>query len=137
MKNRIREVRLQKKMTLEQLAARCDRGTRTIQRYETGERKVSLQELERIAKALSVSPEKLLGLPETEGGWTGEIPDANLWKIIETVIELGRDHPKTDVKDLIAIAKALRQQDAAKKPLNIRNLRKEGERLIAYEMARH
>ena len=65
---RIREVRRAKKLTLADVAERCDPPTtaQTIGRLETGTRTVSVGWLNRIAKALGVEAADLVELPERE-----------------------------------------------------------------------
>lgn len=60
--NRIRDIRLQKGLTLADVAAACDPPTtpQTIGRLETGMRNLSLVWMNRIAAALQVEPELLL-----------------------------------------------------------------------------
>jgi len=60
--NRIRDIRLQKKLTLADVASRCDPPTtaQTIGRLETGTRNLSLTWMNRIAAALDVDAELLL-----------------------------------------------------------------------------
>ncbi|GGC09867.1 hypothetical protein GCM10011494_30700 [Novosphingobium endophyticum] len=60
--NRIRDIRLQKGLTLAEVAAACDPPTtaQTIGRLETGMRNLSLVWMNRIAAALEVEPELLL-----------------------------------------------------------------------------
>lgn len=60
--NRIRDIRLQKKMTLADVAARCVPPTtaQTIGRLETGMRNLSLSWMNRIAAALAVDPQLLV-----------------------------------------------------------------------------
>ncbi|MCB2080741.1 MAG: helix-turn-helix transcriptional regulator [Novosphingobium sp.] len=60
--NRIREIRKQKGLTLEQVGKRCDPPTtaQTIGRLETGMRNLSLVWMNRIAAALGVEPEILV-----------------------------------------------------------------------------
>ncbi len=60
--NRIRDIRLQKGLTLAEVAACCDPPTtaQTIGRLETGTRNLSLAWMNRIAAALGVEPEFLL-----------------------------------------------------------------------------
>lgn len=62
----IREVRRARKLTLEEVAARCDPPTtpQTIGRLECGTRTVSLPWLRRIAAALEVEPSDLVKLPD-------------------------------------------------------------------------
>jgi transcriptional regulator with XRE-family HTH domain len=65
---RIREVRRAKKMTLQDVADRCEPPTtpQTIGRLETGTRTVSVGWLNRIARALGVEAADLVKLPDRE-----------------------------------------------------------------------
>lgn len=65
---RIRDVRRAKKMTLQDVADRCDPPTtpQTIGRLETGMRTVSVGWLNRIAAALGVEAADLVKLPDRE-----------------------------------------------------------------------
>src|SRR6476659_3912178 len=65
---RIREVRRARKMTLQDVADRCDPPTtpQTIGRLETGTRTVSVGWLNRIAKAVGVDAADLVTLPERD-----------------------------------------------------------------------
>ena len=65
---RIRDVRRAKKMTLHDVADRCDPPTtpQTIGRLETGTRTVSVGWLNRIARALGVEAAELVELPDRE-----------------------------------------------------------------------
>ena len=65
---RIRDVRRARKMTLQDVADRCDPPTtpQTIGRLETGTRTVSVGWLTRIAKALGVDAAELVELPDRE-----------------------------------------------------------------------
>src|SRR5213076_3212686 len=67
---RLREVRRARKMTLQDVANRCDPPTtpQTIGRLETGTRTVSVGWLNRIAKALGVEAQDLV-----EGGDSAEL----------------------------------------------------------------
>ena len=60
--NRIREIRLQKGLTLAQLADLCEPPTtpQTLGRLETGMRNLSLKWMDRIGTALEVDPEVLV-----------------------------------------------------------------------------
>jgi transcriptional regulator with XRE-family HTH domain len=66
---RIREVRRARKLTLQDVADRCDPPTtpQTIGRLETGSRTVSVGWLNRIAKALGVEAADLIEFEEREG----------------------------------------------------------------------
>jgi transcriptional regulator with XRE-family HTH domain len=66
--NSIRAVRRTKRMTLDDVAVRCDPPTtaQTIGRLETGTRTLSLDWLNRIAKALGVEPRDLVQMPDDE-----------------------------------------------------------------------
>ena len=63
---RIRDVRRAKRLTLQEVADRCEPPTtaQTIGRLETGLRTVSVGWLNRIAKALGVEPSELVTLPD-------------------------------------------------------------------------
>src|SRR3954471_591932 len=65
---RIREVRRARKLTLQDVAERCDPPTtpQTIGRLETGVRTVSVGWLNRIAAALGVDAGDLVRLPDRE-----------------------------------------------------------------------
>lgn len=65
---RIRDVRRARKMTLQDVADRCEPPTtpQTVGRLETGMRTVSVGWLNRIAKALGVEAADLVTLPERE-----------------------------------------------------------------------
>jgi transcriptional regulator with XRE-family HTH domain len=68
MQSRIREVRKAKRLTLHDVAARCDPETtaQTIGRLETGTRTLSLDWLNRIAAALGVDSRELVQLPDQQ-----------------------------------------------------------------------
>ncbi len=62
--SRIREIRKQKGLTLQEVAERAGTTAQTIGRLETGMRTLSLNWVNRIAKALGVESSMLLTLPE-------------------------------------------------------------------------
>jgi transcriptional regulator with XRE-family HTH domain len=68
MLSRVREVRKAKRLTLIDVAERCDPPTtaQTIGRLETGTRTLSLGWLNRIAKALGVDASELVQLPDQQ-----------------------------------------------------------------------
>lgn len=62
--SRIREIRKENGLTLQEVAARAGTTAQTIGRLETGMRTLSLNWVNRIAEALGVEPALLLSLPE-------------------------------------------------------------------------
>ena len=76
---RIREVRRARKMTLQDVADRCEPPTtpQTIGRLETGTRTVSVGWLNRIAGALGVEAAELVTLPERDDIPLAAILDAD------------------------------------------------------------
>lgn len=58
--NRIREWRLRRGLTIEQLAERMQSNSQTVHRHETGSNEMTLARLERYAETLSVRVEELL-----------------------------------------------------------------------------
>ncbi len=76
---RIREVRRARKLTLQDVADRCDPPTtpQTIGRLETGTRTVSMGWLNRIARALDVAASDLVTLPDREDVPVAAIIGAN------------------------------------------------------------
>ena len=84
--NRIRDIRLQKGLTLADVAAACLPPTtaQTIGRLETGTRNLSLAWMNRIAKALDIEPERLLRS-------ASEVPAM----VTAVLTENGADSPRT------------------------------------------
>src|SRR3546814_17815971 len=74
---RIREVRRAKKMTLQDVADRCDPPTtpQTIGRLETGTRTVSVGWLNRIAGAIGVEAGDLVKLPARADIPVADVPE--------------------------------------------------------------
>ena len=62
--SRIREIRKQRGLTLQELAERAGTTAQTIGRLETGMRTLSIKWVDRIAKALGADAAELLSLPE-------------------------------------------------------------------------
>ena len=94
--NRIRDVRLSKGLTLEQLAEKTGLQWQSLQRYETGARNVSTAKLYVIAKALGVAPSELVS--ESDDGLSDEERD---------LIEYLRTHPR-DKAVLLSTYRGLR-----------------------------
>src|SRR3954453_14715975 len=63
---RLRELRMQRGLTLEEGASRSSVDVSTLSRLESGKRRLALDHLPRLAAALSVSTDELLRAPATE-----------------------------------------------------------------------
>jgi len=68
MANRLREWRLARGVTLERLAAAVGTDKTQISRLETGQRRLTLEWMERIARALKCRPADLMGDPPPASG---------------------------------------------------------------------
>ncbi len=90
--NRIRDIRLQKGLTLADVAATCRPATtaQTIGRLETGTRNLSLAWMNRIAAALEVEPESLLRSAASEPV-----------RIVAVLSESGPESPRTPREALL------------------------------------
>jgi transcriptional regulator with XRE-family HTH domain len=65
-RRRLRDLRLQRGLTLEDVASRSSIDVSTLSRLESGKRRLALDHLPRLAAALSVSTDELMRAPETE-----------------------------------------------------------------------
>jgi transcriptional regulator with XRE-family HTH domain len=65
-RRRLRELRTQLGLTLDEVATRADIDVSTLSRLESGKRRLALDHLPRLAAALSVSTDELLRTPEAE-----------------------------------------------------------------------
>ncbi|WP_019969998.1 helix-turn-helix domain-containing protein [Mycobacterium sp. 141] len=65
-RRRLRELRREQRMTLEDVATRAQIDVSTLSRLESGKRRLALDHLPRLATALSVTTDDLLRAPETE-----------------------------------------------------------------------
>jgi transcriptional regulator with XRE-family HTH domain len=65
-RRRLRELRTQHGLTLEDVASRSSIDISTLSRLESGKRRLALDHLPRLAAALSVSTDDLLRAPDTE-----------------------------------------------------------------------
>ncbi|MET0758125.1 MAG: XRE family transcriptional regulator [Mycobacterium sp.] len=63
-RRRLRELRMQHGLTLEDVATRARIDVSTLSRLESGKRRLALDHLPRLAEALSVSTDELLRTPE-------------------------------------------------------------------------
>jgi transcriptional regulator with XRE-family HTH domain len=65
-RRRLRELRQQRGLTLQEVADRADIDVSTMSRLESGKRRLALDHLPRLATALSVSADELLRAPDAE-----------------------------------------------------------------------
>ena len=65
-RRRLRELRMQRGLTLEEVAGRSSIDVSTLSRLESGKRRLALDHLPRLAAALSVSTDDLLKAPEAD-----------------------------------------------------------------------
>jgi transcriptional regulator with XRE-family HTH domain len=65
-RRRLRDLRAQRGLTLEEVATRSNIDVSTLSRLESGKRRLALDHLPRLAAALSVSTDDLLRTPEAE-----------------------------------------------------------------------
>jgi len=65
-RRRLRELRMQHGLTLDDVASRSNIDISTLSRLESGKRRLALDHLPRLAAALSVSTDELLRAPEAE-----------------------------------------------------------------------
>jgi transcriptional regulator with XRE-family HTH domain len=65
-RRRLRELRRERGLTLEDVANRAQIDVSTLSRLESGKRRLALDHLPRLATALSVTTDELLRAPETE-----------------------------------------------------------------------
>lgn len=97
--NKIRQIREAKGLSLEKVALACSPQTtaKQIQRLERGERRLTTDWIERLAKALGVRPAEIVPSLSNDG-------------IMQKVHQLNKDHLKT-VEDLIDAYLAKQEQD--------------------------
>jgi transcriptional regulator with XRE-family HTH domain len=65
-RRRLRELRMQHGLTLDDVASRSNIDISTLSRLESGKRRLALDHLPRLAAALSVTTDELLRTPEAE-----------------------------------------------------------------------
>lgn len=64
-RRRLRELRVQRRLTLQEVGERAGIDVSTLSRLESGKRRLALDHLPRLARALSVSTDELLQAPPT------------------------------------------------------------------------
>ena len=62
-RRRLRQLRTQRGLTLDEVATKADIDVSTLSRLESGKRRLALDHLPRLAEALSVSTDDLLRAP--------------------------------------------------------------------------
>lgn len=67
--NRIKEIRKQKGLSLQQVADAVGLGNNTISRYETGKREPKLETWNKLAEYFNVPTSYLMGLSDDVNGW--------------------------------------------------------------------
>ena len=65
-RRRLRELRTQRGLTLDEVAKRADIDVSTLSRLESGKRRLALDHLPRLASALSVTTDDLMRAPEAD-----------------------------------------------------------------------
>lgn len=87
LKNRIKELRKAQGLTLEQLAAATEASNQHISHLENGRRRLSLDWMERIGKALRCSPLALIDDPSI----ATTIEETNLLTVFRMLSEVQRE----------------------------------------------
>ena len=77
-RRRLRELRIQHGLTLEDVAGRSNIDVSTLSRLESGKRRLALDHLPRLAAALSISTDELLRAPEAEDPRVTHLPRGDL-----------------------------------------------------------
>lgn len=95
--SRIRDARIQQKLTQEEASERCDITSSYYGNIERGDKKMSLETLMKISKGLGISTDKIL---------FGEIPDKELW--MELLLkEIQHDADETQFEKYLTIIKTI------------------------------
>ena len=98
----IREIRKQKRLTQEELAEKCELQTSYLAGVERGDRNITLQTLEKIAKGLEVNAKQLLELESPLNKLPLEKND--LVRMFSNYLE---DKSEKEIKLIIDIAKSV------------------------------
>lgn len=97
--NRIREWRLARGLTIEELAERMQSKSQTVHRHETGNNEMTLKSLQRYADVLGVRTEELL--PNSQ-----RVP-----AMLKALNDLGQRLTPTERAQLVRLGTALAQSD--------------------------
>lgn len=95
--SRIRDARIQQKLTQEEASERCDITSSYYGNIERGDKKMSLETLVKISKGLGISTDKIL---------FGEIPDKELW-MVQLLNEIQHDADETQFEKYLTIIKTI------------------------------
>lgn len=95
--SRIRDARIQQKLTQEEASEQCDITSSFYGNIERGDKKMSLETLVKISKGLGVSTDKIL---------FGEIPDKELW-MEQLLKEIQHDADETQFEKYLTIIKTI------------------------------
>ena len=118
---RLRELRMEKGLTMKQVGASMGLAESTISLYETGKRQPDYETLGRFADYFGVSVDYLLGreetpVPETQGGSEDQKIREYLQMIkddpkLRMMFDLAKDASLEEIKATVAFLKALREQE--------------------------
>ena len=110
---RIKEIRKQKRIIQKELAAKVGIAANTLSQYETGSREPDIETTKRIAAALNVTVDELVGSERKTPAKNGE-REVTLDDFTYAFYEESKDLPAEKKKMLLEMAKFMRA-DAEKK----------------------
>ncbi len=85
---KIKRLRIEKGMTLEQVASVVGVGKSTVRKWETGMiENMGRDKIEKLAKALRVTPEYLMGWEEEKPAETSELSEKQK-KVVQMIMEI-------------------------------------------------
>jgi transcriptional regulator with XRE-family HTH domain len=116
-RERLREWRLKRGLTQEDLARKADVPTISVSHFETGHRFPNAESLRRLADALGVSTDYLLGRVKTPAGRDAEAVDpeiAVLFRRFQDMSEEAREQVKQLFETVAAMDKKKRRSRDAK-----------------------
>lgn len=96
MANRLREFRLARGLTLEQVAEAADTSHQQVLRLEKGERRLTVDWMVRLARPLGVEPKDLLPDSGMDGALPTKLPDPARGRMRDVVPVLGAARGGTD-----------------------------------------
>ena len=84
---RLKEIRLKRELTQEELAQKINISSSSISLYERGDREPNLTTLINISKTLNVSTDYLLGLTDIESSSSHQISKDGIRELIEIFLK--------------------------------------------------